>query len=63
MHDCYVGEYESEEDFAISLANNCKEIPDNISYYIDYKMLCRDLLINDYFSVEANGKTHVFTHC
>jgi antirestriction protein len=59
--ECYHGEYDSEEDFAISLAEDTMTIPEHISYYIDYEKMARDLFICDYFSIEINHKTHVFS--
>ncbi len=63
LDDCYHGEFNSEEDFAISLAEDTMTIPDHLSYYIDYEKMARDLFINDFFSIEINHKTHVFSYC
>lgn len=62
LDGCYHGEYESEEDFAISFAENTMTIPDYLSYYIDYEKMARDLFISDYFSIETSHKTHVFSY-
>ena len=62
LEECYHGEYDSEEDFAISLAEDTMTIPEHLSYYIDYEKMARDLFISDYFSIEINHKTHVFSN-
>jgi antirestriction protein len=61
LEECYHGEYKSEEDFAISFADETMTIPDYLSYYIDYERMARDLFINDFFSIDVNHKVHVFS--
>jgi antirestriction protein len=65
LEDCYHGSYDSEVDFARSIFEECYSdaIPENLIYYIDHEAFSRDLFINDYFSIEAQGRTHVFSHC
>ena len=62
LEECYHGEHDSEEDFAMTLAEDTMTIPDYLSYYIDYEKMARDLFINDFFSFEINHKVHVFSH-
>lgn len=62
LDECYHGEYDSEEDFAISFAEEIMTIPDYLSYYIDYEKMARDLFISDYFSIIINHQTHVFSN-
>jgi len=64
LENYYVGEHESELDYAIYLFDECylHNIPENIQYYIDYDKFCRDIFINDYFSVEVEGRCHVFMY-
>ena len=62
LEECYHGEHGSEEDFAMSFAEDTMMIPDHLSYYIDYEKMARDLFINDFFSIEINHKVHVFSH-
>jgi len=62
LEECYHGEYDSEEDFAIALAEDTMTIPEHLSYYIDYEKMARDLFIGDFFSIEINHKTHVFSN-
>ena len=61
LEECYHGEYDSEEDFAMSFADDTMNIPDNLAYYIDYEKMARDLFINDFFSIEVNHKIHIFS--
>ena len=63
LDECYHGEYDSEEDFAESFAQDTMSIPEHLAYYIDYEKMARDWFINDFFSIEINHKTHVFSHC
>lgn len=51
MPDIYVGVYDSEEDFARELVNECYNIDktmDNLANYFNYEAFARDLFINDY---------------
>ena len=51
MHDSYAGVYDSEEDFAREIVNDCYDLEKmmgNLSYYFDYEALARDLFISDY---------------
>jgi antirestriction protein len=62
LEENYHGAYDSEVDFAHALFDDCysNAIPEDLQFYFDYDAFARDLFINDYFSVEANGQTHVF---
>lgn len=64
LDECYHGEHDSEEDFAYYWTHevDCREIPEFLQYYIDYKAMARDFFINDFFSLEVNHKVHVFSH-
>ena len=51
MSDAYVGVYESEEDFAEELVNDCYNLDKmmgDLACYFDYEKFARDLFINDY---------------
>lgn len=65
LEDNYHGAYDSEVDFAQSIFEECygDAIPKNLIYYIDREAFSRDLFMSDYFSMEAQGRTHVFSHC
>ncbi len=58
----YHGAYDSEVDFAQTIFEECYSdaIPKNLIYYIDHDKFSRDLFINDYFSLEVQGRTHIF---
>ena len=61
MDDYYAGQYESLEDFAQSITEETSKVPENLSFYIDYEKMARDLEINDVFAVEVACNTvHVF---
>jgi antirestriction protein len=62
LEECYRGEFDTEVDFVQSLAEETMNIPDDLAYYIDYEKMARDWFINDFFSIEVNGKTHVFSY-
>lgn len=50
--ECYMGEWDSEEDFAEHIVNECydlERIMGRLSYYFDYKAYARDLFIEDYY--------------
>lgn len=51
MHDSYAGVYDSKEDFAREIVNDCYNIEKmmgDLAYYFDYEAFARDLFINDY---------------
>lgn len=64
LEDNYHGAYDSEVEFAESIFEECYSdaIPKNLIYYFDYEAFARDLFINDYFSVDVEGQTHVFSN-
>lgn len=57
FEDCYVGEYDSEEDFARHIVDECynleREMGD-LAHYFDYEAFGRYLFMYDY-SMGANG--------
>ena len=65
LEERYHGSYDDEVDFAYAIFEDCysNAIPDNLMCYFDYVAFTRDLFMCDYFSVEANNKTHVFSTC
>ena len=51
MPDAYEGVYDSEEDFAREIVNDCYDLDKmmgNLAYYFDYEALARDLFMGDY---------------
>lgn len=63
LEDHYWGEHSDQEEFAYYLTHevNATEIPKNLEYYIDYKMMARDLFCGDFYFIELQGNIHVFT--
>ena len=51
MDDAYVGVYDSKEDFAREMVNDCYDIEKmmgDLAYYFDYEAFARDLFISEY---------------
>lgn len=52
MHDAYVGEYDSKEDFAREIVNDCYDLDNmmgSLACYFDYEAFARDLFMCDYY--------------
>ena len=52
MGDSYVGVYDSKEDFARELVNDCCDLEKmigDLAYYFNYEALTRDLFLGDYY--------------
>jgi antirestriction protein len=64
IEEQYHGEFTSEEDFVYYWIHevDCLEIPEYLQCYIDYKAMARDYFINDFHSIEVDGKIHVFSY-
>ena len=63
LEEQYAGAYRSVADFARELTEQTTEIPDNLTYYIDWEAMGRDIAINDMFTIEtAYDEVHVFWH-
>ena len=51
FRDKFVGEFDSEEEFAEHIADECgmlDRVPESIKQYFDYEAFARDLFISDY---------------
>ncbi|HAT6977295.1 TPA: antirestriction protein ArdA [Legionella pneumophila] len=63
LEEHYHGCYDSEADFARQLFDDyAHQMPNNLICYFDFEAFARDLFINDYYSVEYDGQTHVFSN-
>ncbi len=63
MEDCYYGSYGSKSDFVEEfLEQTGTEIPESLRSYIDYELMTRDWFISDFFSLDVDGKAHVFSN-
>lgn len=53
--EAYSGQYDSDEDFAENLMNDCGDLPDNdfVLRYIDWTKLARDIMY-DYFEEDGH---------
>jgi len=49
FRDEYYGEFDSEEDFACQLIEDCYNLPEFALTYFDYGKFARDLFIGDYW--------------
>ena len=52
FEDCYVGEYDSEEDFAREIVNDCYDLEKQMGHlanYFDYDAYARDLFMWGYY--------------
>lgn len=58
----YCGEFDSEEDYARQLMEDCYEVPEYLQFYIDYDKFAHDLFVNDNYSIDIRGKCHVFRY-
>ena len=59
FRDCWMGEWNSEEDFAENFAEECgylDQMPDHLRHYFDFEAFARDLFLDGYY-FEAG---HVF---
>lgn len=56
----YAGEHDSLSDYAEQLTAETTQIPEALSYYIDYEKMARDLEINDVLIIEDCHSVHVF---
>lgn len=59
FEDSFCGEYNSEEDCAYDLVEECYDLPDFAKTYFDYEKFARDLFISDNYY--DNG--FVFRNC
>lgn len=62
IEDCYLGCHESLADYAEELTTSTSEVPDHLSYYIDYERMGRDMeMSGDIFTIEiAHDEVHIF---
>ena len=69
MEEAYCGEYDSLTDYAEQFLDDCyadslKNLPEFIRYHIDYEGIAHDMeLGGDVFTLECEGKIHVFYAC
>ena len=57
----YVGCYSSVSDYAQELTEEITEIPENLTFYIDYESMGRDMEMNDVFTITTrHSEVHIF---
>lgn len=60
LEDSYIGAYDSVADYVQELTEETTSIPDNLSYYIDYEKMARDMCVNDLLTFEIGNQVHIF---
>ena len=62
IEDNYQGCYESLADYAEELTTSTSEVPEHLSYYIDYDRMGRDMeMSGDIFTIQtAYNEVHIF---
>jgi antirestriction protein len=62
VEENYCGCYKSVADYAQEVTEETTQIPENLSYYIDYERMGRDMELNgDVFTVQAGyEEVHIF---
>ena len=63
FHEAYVGKWDSEEDFAYHIIEECYDLEKmmgDMARFFDYEAFARELFMSDYFMGD-NG--HVFRNC
>lgn len=58
--DSYTGQYDSWEDYAEQITNECHSIPKYLEYYIDWEKMGRDMQMWSNGYVEYDGKIWLF---
>ena len=63
IDDDYHGLSESEVSFTIDYFNEvyAHEVPECITWYIDYEKLSYDMFISDFMSIHADDGYHIFS--
>ncbi len=64
LENNYYGEHKSEQDFANDFFDELyvHQIPEHLSFYIDYEAFSRDIFINDFYSIDTDSGVHVFSN-
>lgn len=62
MDENYRGEYASELDYAIHLFDEfyLNSIPEQVHSYVNYEQFKTNIFMGDYFSIEVQGRCHIF---
>lgn len=60
FYNSYRGHWDRPEYFAMEDMENCHEIPDWITGYIDYEAYWRDLTYDGYYAVYGDGGYYIF---
>jgi len=58
LRECYMGKWNSEEEFVQEQMDQLGSIPEHLEYYIDWSKMARDWFMGDYWMEQG----HVFRH-
>ncbi len=63
LEERYEGKHKSELDYATYLFDEIylHDIPERLQFYIDYEQFKIDIFIDSYFSLEVEGRCHIFS--
>lgn len=53
FNESYRGQYDTEEDFAREIVNECYDLPEFAAMYFDYAAFARDLFMTDYDFIDG----------
>ncbi len=63
LNDCFLGQYDSVEDYAQAMLEDSIELPANLAYYFDWERYARDLEMNgDIQTIECGNGVLIFSH-
>lgn len=62
LEDCYLGNYDSLEDYAQEICEEHYSIPEPLKYYIDLNSLARDMILNgDVHVIQKQSNLFIFS--
>jgi antirestriction protein len=63
LSDCFLGQYDSVEDYAQAMLEDSIELPANLAYYFDLERYARDLeMSGDIQTIECDNVVLIFSH-
>jgi len=63
LNDCFLGQYDSVEDYAQEMLADSLQLPANLSYYFDWERYARDLEMGgDIQTIEYENSVLIFSH-
>jgi antirestriction protein len=63
LNDCFLGQYDSVEDYAQAMLEDSIELPTNLAYYFDWERYARVLeMSGDIQTIECDNVVLIFSH-